>query len=581
VAPLALTGISIGLLRLLLGVWAVHACRRRGSRVDDPALHHLVEQIRLSIGCRRLIEVRELPELATPAAAGCRHPIVLLPPDWRCWNDVERRAVLAHELAHIRRRDYATALLARLAAVLHFYHPLVHWMAARLVLQQELAADAVGAEFAGGRRPYLVALSRLALRQERELSSWPARAFLPARTTLIRRIEMLRNEERMGDRPWSGARRLSAATLLVAVAVVVGSLRGPAWGNGLDAPTGAGKGTTPAKLDQDPIVDLSFLRDNMMGFVAYRPAAAFRRSGMGKCATLINAHLPKLFKRVAEECGRALAQFPLRIEEIELVTHNLSIDRVVQNGEAHQRFMIGGLMVRTAEPFDWKKQFRAWWPDLTEVRTEGHVYYRLPKTPALGPRNGGVYCPDDRTVIVEDEEALIRIIHRKGPPAWVRAIDWEQAGGGLFALALDNRDGRLAPILDKEDPEFFALAPLFQTPHLWVLGLADNDQIDFRARATCNDARAGEATARAAESLLQIARQLVNAPLTLPEREKADRTLVELVRLLKGLVSSFHVTRDGSRVSVRTTGTPQLADLVWLLLEGQANQGQDRSRSSR
>ena len=101
--------------------------------------------------------------------------------------------MLAHELAHIVRGDYATGLLARLAVVLNYYHPLVRWMAARLRLQQEQAADALGARFAGGPTRYLVALSSLALRQDGRSPSWPARAFLPARGTLIRRIAMLRD----------------------------------------------------------------------------------------------------------------------------------------------------------------------------------------------------------------------------------------------------------------------------------------------------------------------------------------------------------------------------------------------------
>ena len=87
--------------------------------------------------------------------------------------------MLAHELAHIQRRDYVTGFVARLAVAFHFYHPLIWWLAGRLLLQQELAADAVGARLAGGRGMYLLALSRLALRQDGRSPCWPARAFLP------------------------------------------------------------------------------------------------------------------------------------------------------------------------------------------------------------------------------------------------------------------------------------------------------------------------------------------------------------------------------------------------------------------
>ena len=208
VAWAALIGMSWGLLRLLLGLWAVHECRRRAIRVDEADAIRLLESLKTAMHCDAVIELRELPDLGTPATAGWRRPMVLLPDDWRSWSENDRRAVLAHELAHIQRSDYIVGLLARLAVALHFYHPLVRWLAGRLQAQQELAADAVGVRFGGGRGPYLAVLSRMALGQDREISWWPARAFSPARGTLIRRIRMLRTHEESADRGWVPARRL-------------------------------------------------------------------------------------------------------------------------------------------------------------------------------------------------------------------------------------------------------------------------------------------------------------------------------------------------------------------------------------
>ena len=210
---LALAGTGVGLLRLAIGLWAVAALppsRAAGRRPGDDRLCSTSCGGRWDVAAP--VELREVPDLTTPATAGWRRPVILLPDDWRSWSDAERRAVLAHELAHIVRGDYAAGLLARLAVVLNDYHPLVRWMAGRLQLQQELAADAMGARFAGGRARYLVALSRLALRQDGRSPCWPARAFLPARGTLIRRIAMLRDripDRRPFDRPWSRARRLA------------------------------------------------------------------------------------------------------------------------------------------------------------------------------------------------------------------------------------------------------------------------------------------------------------------------------------------------------------------------------------
>ncbi len=100
--------------------------------------------------------------------------------------------MLAHELAHIHHRDFAALLWAQLGLIVHFYNPFVHWLANRMKLEQELAADAVAARVAGGHREYLRVLAKLALEHDDQNVGWPARAFLPTRHSFLRRLEMLR-----------------------------------------------------------------------------------------------------------------------------------------------------------------------------------------------------------------------------------------------------------------------------------------------------------------------------------------------------------------------------------------------------
>jgi beta-lactamase regulating signal transducer with metallopeptidase domain len=66
---------------------------------------------------------------------------ILLPRDADEWTDARLKAVLLHELAHVKRFDYETQLLARLATVLYWFNPLV-WIAARKMrVERELACD--------------------------------------------------------------------------------------------------------------------------------------------------------------------------------------------------------------------------------------------------------------------------------------------------------------------------------------------------------------------------------------------------------------------------------------------------------
>jgi beta-lactamase regulating signal transducer with metallopeptidase domain len=186
-----LVGVGAMVLRFGLGLAAVRGYRRHARPVCNRRLAGLLDLVREQLGERRVIELRESAGLGTPATIGWRRPIVLLPRDWTEWTDDECRAVLAHEVEHIRRRDFSSWIVAQIGIALHFYHPLVHSLAARLRLKQELAADAAAARVVGGQQKYVATLAAMALREADAVIAWPARAFLPTSKTFLRRIEML------------------------------------------------------------------------------------------------------------------------------------------------------------------------------------------------------------------------------------------------------------------------------------------------------------------------------------------------------------------------------------------------------
>jgi TonB family protein len=67
--------------------------------------------------------------------------VVLFPAAALSWTSDAKRFALLHELAHVKRRDNWTLLLAKLAQAVYWFHPLVWWLSARLVDAQELACD--------------------------------------------------------------------------------------------------------------------------------------------------------------------------------------------------------------------------------------------------------------------------------------------------------------------------------------------------------------------------------------------------------------------------------------------------------
>ena len=532
----------------------------------------LVDELRGLMGCRPTVELREVADLATPATAGWRRPMLLLPDDWRSWEDSERRAVVAHELAHILRGDYAAGLLARVVVVLHSYHPLVRWMAARLHLQQELAADSLGARFAGGRTSYLVALASLALKQDGRSPGWPARAFLPARGTLIRRIKMLRieNEAGISARGWSSPKRLATALGLILLTVGVATLKGPARASDEPAAPLAEVNARPEPVDIVTPFDLSYVSEGSMGVVAVRPAAAIRRLGMGApmLKELLGGDLSDLLGEFAGGKSKVDTTRPgflkLGPEDIETVVTAIKFGKTkgpeklhtIEVGEA------GGVTVRTVAPFDWPGFFRQWTMDLEEVQEARGVYHKIkvPMFADLG-MHVGIYLPDDRTLVYEKEDAIKRIIARDVPsaPVYLRGADWERVSCGMLAVAINNQDDIHIKGYDLGRPDDAMVLTLFQGVDRWVFGVADSDPIAVQAEATAREPQAAESVARSIKMLVDLGLKAVDAEP--PAGGEHDRAF----RMYKGWLANLTTRQDGRSLVVSTDGTATFADLAAII----------------
>ena len=73
------------------------------------------DEVRAALGCTRSVELRETAALCSPSTVGWLQPAIILPGDWRSWSSQDCRAVLAHEVSHVARGDFAACLAAQVS----------------------------------------------------------------------------------------------------------------------------------------------------------------------------------------------------------------------------------------------------------------------------------------------------------------------------------------------------------------------------------------------------------------------------------------------------------------------------------
>jgi beta-lactamase regulating signal transducer with metallopeptidase domain len=147
----------------------VAAARRRGARLRltatthaDSSLQQMVERLRADLGVTRPVTVLVSRLADVPMVFGWRHATILLPA--RASHDLnptQLTAVLAHELAHVRRRDYAANLVQVAADVMLWFHPAARWLSRRVRIEREYCCDDVAMPLARDPQDYARALATL------------------------------------------------------------------------------------------------------------------------------------------------------------------------------------------------------------------------------------------------------------------------------------------------------------------------------------------------------------------------------------------------------------------------------------
>src|SRR5947207_541954 len=139
--PVWLSGVAAVLILLAVGLARIAWLDRITTPVRDERWLLLVEELSLELGLARHVRLRRASGPAMPMTWGIRRPTILIPADADEWSAERRRDVLLHELAHVKRHDFLTQLVARVGCAVYWFHPLVWLAATRLREERERACD--------------------------------------------------------------------------------------------------------------------------------------------------------------------------------------------------------------------------------------------------------------------------------------------------------------------------------------------------------------------------------------------------------------------------------------------------------
>ena len=218
-----LMGVGLMWLRWCGGLWNLYQMRHAGTEAGPAKWQNSITQWAQNWGINRPVKLLISNRISSPATLGFWKPIILIPATVVTGLSPEQwEAILLHELAHIRRADYAIRMIQSLIEILFFYHPLVWWVGRDLAHEREACCDDQAVAVCGDALRYAQALTTLQ-RMCQPSNNQLAMAIQSKHTSsFTRRIQRLFEPTTTSNRP--------KAALILAFMLLV-SLTSYAWMN--------------------------------------------------------------------------------------------------------------------------------------------------------------------------------------------------------------------------------------------------------------------------------------------------------------------------------------------------------------
>lgn len=210
--------ISSGVVLLAGAVWLVWLGLR--GRSAGAAWQQEAADIRAQLGITRNVRLVVTQHPALLVTWGTLAPVILLPADADEWPVDRIRHVVAHEMAHLLRRDWMIQLLTEIARAINWFNPLFWIACARLRRDSEHACDDIVLDLGFRGTAYASHLLDLARDFRVHGRTWLPAPSIARPSTLERRVRAMLNPQ-VNRRPISSLRRAAIALALLALTLPI------------------------------------------------------------------------------------------------------------------------------------------------------------------------------------------------------------------------------------------------------------------------------------------------------------------------------------------------------------------------
>nr|WP_295929272.1 M56 family metallopeptidase [uncultured Dyadobacter sp.] len=210
-----LIGSGILLLRFAGGWIFTERLRLNAKVIMDKEWRARFGVITAKMNIAKAVEFRETAKVLTPMVIGAFSPVVLIPIGLLSgFSTAQVEAILAHELAHIRRNDYLINMLQSFVEVIFFFHPAIWWLSERVRTEREHCCDDIALAVCGDKMSLAHALVKVA---EWQAAPGLAMAFASKKPLLLHRVQRV-----LGLNPKPVRTFSSLPAMIFAIGLVIG-----------------------------------------------------------------------------------------------------------------------------------------------------------------------------------------------------------------------------------------------------------------------------------------------------------------------------------------------------------------------